>query len=346
MNPRVTVGILSWNRRDALAVALDSVRRQTIFDECETIVLDNNSADGSREMIRERFPWVALHERETNSGLAEGRNILARLAAAPVVFWMDDDCELVEDDALERLVAEMEAGPDLAVVFGRILEGDGGPPHAFLPADVAVADFAHTSAFPAAFASGGTCVRKQTFLDLGGYDGDFFRMGVENAFAYRAFGAGLLLRYLPAATLVHRPHSAGRNHRVITYYSFRNKLLGSWRYLPAGPALVMTALDVLIYGARSLRSPGRFVGMLHALLGALWRLPRSVTVLRKPMGRDGFSRWAHARHHVIRSEAEFDAMPDRYSTCLFALMELKTRVLRHVGWSRPHPFPATGEGGD
>jgi len=338
MNPRVTVGILSWNRKDALAVALESVRKQTIFPDTEVIVVDNNSTDGSREMVRERFPWVDLREREANSGLAEGRNILARLARAPVVFWMDDDCEIVETNALEMLVREIEENRQLAVVFARIVEGNNGRPHVSAPYDVPPEKYQMLKAFPSTFSSGGTCVRKQSFLDLGGYDGDFFRMKVERAFAYRAYGAGLCVCYLPRATIVHRPHRFGRNVRVITYYSHRNNLLGIWRYMPAGAAVVLTALECVTRLLRSIRSPSRLIGYVQATAAAAYRLPRCLLAQRRPVSAAGFSRWAYAHHYLIRSLDELGRLPDRYPLWKFCWMELKVRFLRHLGWSRPHPF--------
>lgn len=166
---RLTVGILSWNRKDVIGVALDSVKKQTIFSEIEVIVLDNNSTDGTVEFIEENYSWVKLLKRETNSGLAEGRNILVKLANSPIVFWMDDDCELVGDNCLEYLLIQIENNPSFGIVYGRILEGGlDGDPHISLPADLSdrKKEFEMLEMFPATFASGGTCVRKDIFFRI------------------------------------------------------------------------------------------------------------------------------------------------------------------------------------
>lgn len=338
MSVRVTIGILSWNREDALKVALQSVQKQTIFSESEVLIVDNCSVDGTREMLRAEFPWVRLIERETNSGLAEGRNIIVRMARAPIVFWMDDDCELVENDCLERLVAETERNPEYLIVFARIIEAHDGWPHVFPPADVQPEAFQMQESLPSTFASGGTCVRKKQFLEIGGYDSDFFRMSVEHALSYRAFGAGLLIRYLPHVTIIHRPHRFGRNDRIITKYSARNKLLGIARYLPWKIAVPVAFLDTIGYLRHAVRRPAAFVGLVQGILGFLWRLPRCCWRERAPIGANGVSRWAHARHYIIRHPQEYQGVPSRYPFLRFLAMELRTRVLRYLGWSRDRPF--------
>jgi hypothetical protein len=338
MTPRVTVGILSWNRKDALRIALDSVRRQTIFSEAEVVAIDNASRDGTREMLRSDYPWAKLVEREANSGLAEGRNMLVRLARAPIVFWMDDDCELIEDHCLEALVRKMEANPEIAVVFARILEGDDGKAHAFPPEDAVLRQVERQRAFPATFSSGGTCVRNPQFLEIGGYDPDFFRMAVENAFSYKVFRAGSWIEYDPSVTLVHRPHQFGRNFRVIAYYGTRNCLLGYWRYLPLGAAAYLTCLEMVARPLGAIPCPDRFVGVLCGLAAAIWRIPKCLLRERRPMDRPAFSRWAHCRHYLVRSIEDRRRIPDRYPFGEFMAMEFKVRFLRRIGWSRSHLF--------
>jgi hypothetical protein len=342
---RVTVAILSWNRKDALRVALDSVRRQTIFDASQVLIVDNGSTDGSREMIRSDYPWVELHERETNSGLAEGRNILVRLSKAPIVFWMDDDCELVEDHALETLVAELEGEPRLAVVFGRILEGDDGPPHFYGPLDLDPRIWADRKMYTHSFASGGTCVRRDQFLELGGYDSDYFRFRVERSFAERCFRAGVYVCYQPAVTIIHRPHQFGRNHRVMYFYRHRNGLLGVWRYHPIGSAIFHSIEESVMRLGLCIRqrSLSRFIGLVQGTLSALWRMPRSLFVLRRPMGTAAFSRWAHARHYLIESLDDFERVPQRYPLLRFMRMELDLYSRAHRNRPRADVSPPLSE---
>jgi GT2 family glycosyltransferase len=335
---RVTVGILSWNRKDALRIALRSVEKQSIFRDVEVIVLDNASSDGTPAMLQLEYPWVTLVNRDTNSGVPEGRNILVRLANAPIVFWMDDDCELVEDNVLESLVVEMESHPNYAVVFARILAGDHGDAHIHLPSDVQPKPFEFLPTFPASFSSGGTCVRKPQFFELGGYDGDFFYNAEEHAFAYRVFNASCFIRYFPAVTIIHRPYPIGRSSRRATFFATRNYLLGLWRYQSLRTAFFMSLFELPRRLAVAARSMPRLIGFLQAVVAVVCRLPRCFLRERRPMNPAGFSRWAHCRQYVICTPEECCSLPLRYSFWRFALMELKLRVLGRFGWSRKHPY--------
>jgi len=53
-NPKISIVILNWNRRNFLKQAIESVLNQD-YKNYEIIVADNNSTDGSSEMIEENF---------------------------------------------------------------------------------------------------------------------------------------------------------------------------------------------------------------------------------------------------------------------------------------------------
>ncbi len=112
MDPRVSVVIPTYNRREWLGEAVDSVLAQT-FRDFEVIVVDDGSTDGTPEWVRTRFPGVRCLpqprggvSRARNRGAAEGRGLY-------LAFLDSDDLWLPRK--LERQVACMEAGP------GRVL---------------------------------------------------------------------------------------------------------------------------------------------------------------------------------------------------------------------------------
>jgi GT2 family glycosyltransferase len=307
--PLMTVGILSWNRRDTLARALESVRQQTIWPQLEVLVVDSNSTDGSPEFIGQAFPWVTVRRWPHNPGLAEGRNILARLAGAPLVFWMDDDCELAGPQVLEKMAAFMDAHPGIGVLYAHILEGEDDTRyvHLALAPDIDKQRYGNRTLVTASFASGGTCVRRDLFLACGGYDEEFFRMNVENDLSFRVYDRGACICYYPEVRIIHRPHPRGRDYRVITYYSIRNKLWGLWRNLPAHWALGLVLVELPLSLARALRhrAPGAWA---RAVFDALRGLPRRQH-LRHPVSRPALQRWAACYHQAVVWQPELPAAP-------------------------------------
>ncbi|PAP78395.1 glycosyltransferase family 2 protein [Rubrivirga marina] len=120
----VSVVIVTYNVREFLEQALRSVERASAGLEVETWVVDNDSADGSVEMVRERFPDVRLVANEENVGFATANNQAIREAAGRYVLVLNPDT-ILQEDTLRRLVAFMDAHPDAGAVGCRILNPDG-----------------------------------------------------------------------------------------------------------------------------------------------------------------------------------------------------------------------------
>ncbi len=120
----VSVVIVTYNVREFLEQALRSVERASAGLAVETWVVDNDSADGSVEMVRERFPDVRLVANEENVGFATANNQAIREAAGRYVLVLNPDT-ILQEDTLRRLVAFMDAHPDAGAAGCRILNPDG-----------------------------------------------------------------------------------------------------------------------------------------------------------------------------------------------------------------------------
>lgn len=117
--PRVSLIFTSFNHKEYLAQALDSLLGQT-FGDFELIVVDDCSTDGSQELLREyaaRDSRIRLILNERNSGsYVHSTNQGAGYARAPyLVFAQCDD--YAEPSQLERLVGVLDAHPQVGVVF-------------------------------------------------------------------------------------------------------------------------------------------------------------------------------------------------------------------------------------
>ncbi len=102
--------------------------------EAAVWVVDNASSDDSVALLRRDFPWVRLIASDQNLGFSTANNLALRAAgfaagnAAPLPFRhaliLNPDT-VVPPGALGRLVADLEAEPELAVVGPRLLLPDG-----------------------------------------------------------------------------------------------------------------------------------------------------------------------------------------------------------------------------
>jgi GT2 family glycosyltransferase len=123
--PLVSIIIVNWNVREMLRACLHSVfdAGGLAPDRMRVIVVDNASGDGSVEMVRSSFPQVVLIANDDNVGFGRANNQALAHCAGPFVLLLNPDT-VVEDGGLAKLVAHMEARPDVAVTGCRLLNAD------------------------------------------------------------------------------------------------------------------------------------------------------------------------------------------------------------------------------
>jgi len=120
----VSVVIVNYNVCEFLDQALQSLTRASDGLTAEIFVVDNNSADGSVEMVKTRYPHVQLIVNQENLGFGKANNMALRLARGRHVLILNPDT-IVQEDTLGRLVAFMDAHPDAGAVGCQILNPDG-----------------------------------------------------------------------------------------------------------------------------------------------------------------------------------------------------------------------------
>jgi N-acetylglucosaminyl-diphospho-decaprenol L-rhamnosyltransferase len=140
--PDLSIIIVNWNTRELLGECLRSIGRDSGSGvrgqgfvapslTPEIIVVDNASADGSAEMVQREFPDVRLILNEGNLGFARANNRGIAASRGRYVLLLNSDT-VASTDALEMLVAFMDAHPEAGVVSPRLLRPDGTvQPYAF-----------------------------------------------------------------------------------------------------------------------------------------------------------------------------------------------------------------------
>jgi GT2 family glycosyltransferase len=123
VSPRATVVIVNYNGAHLLASCLDGVAQQRqdgiVFD---TIVVDNASTDGSRDLLARDYPWVKTVLNDRNLGFAGGNNVALRTVTTPFCVLLNNDA-VPEPHWLSNLltVFSREGNEDVAIVTGKIL---------------------------------------------------------------------------------------------------------------------------------------------------------------------------------------------------------------------------------
>jgi glycosyltransferase involved in cell wall biosynthesis len=121
--PQISAIVCTYNRYDALPRALESLTAQTLpAAEFEVVVVDNSPdrelslAHAARFENIANLKWVV----EGTPGLSNARNVGTRIAAGPLVAFIDDDA-IAAPEWLANIVAGYERfGPSAVGLGGRV----------------------------------------------------------------------------------------------------------------------------------------------------------------------------------------------------------------------------------
>ncbi len=119
----LSVIIVNWNTKKLLWDCLASICKFTQNVEFEVIVVDNNSNDGSRKMVKSRFPKVKLISNNDNLGFAKANNIGIKSATGKYILLLNSDTYLIEN-SLQKLVELAEKQENLGVLAPQLLNSD------------------------------------------------------------------------------------------------------------------------------------------------------------------------------------------------------------------------------
>jgi GT2 family glycosyltransferase len=122
--PDVSILIVSYNTREMTLECIRSILRETVRHDCEIIVVDNNSNDGSAEAVACEFPDVRLIRPRANLGFAGGNNFAAQNANGLRLLLLNPDT-VVLDGAVDRILDFAKKNPEARIWGGRTVFPDG-----------------------------------------------------------------------------------------------------------------------------------------------------------------------------------------------------------------------------
>jgi GT2 family glycosyltransferase len=94
---KLSVVIVNYNVKHFLEQCLRSVREACIGLDSEVWVVDNNSVDGSVEMVQEKFPEVHLIANTENLGFSRANNQAILQSQGEYVLLLNPDTVVSQD---------------------------------------------------------------------------------------------------------------------------------------------------------------------------------------------------------------------------------------------------------
>lgn len=245
MGVKLAVIIVNYNVKYFLKQCLESVYNSIHLENIQVYVVDNDSKDGSVEMVAESFPEVKLIENKNNVGFSTANNQAIKETKAEYVVLLNPDT-LVQSDSFMKVIDFMDQHPDAGGLGVKMIDGNGK----FLPESkrglptpqVAFYKiFGFSKLFPKSkkfgqyhlgyldkdqthsidVLSGAFMVmRKETLDKVGLLDEDFFMYGEDIDLSYRITQGGYKNYYYPETTIIHYKGESTKKSSVNYVYVF------------------------------------------------------------------------------------------------------------------------------
>lgn len=230
--PKLSIIIVSYNTREILRDCLHSVYENIGLLTNEVFVVDNNSSDGSVEMITNEFPAATLICNSTNRGFAAANNQALLQSTGDYILLLNSDT-LIIGDVLNKSVEYMQHNPLVGIMGCRVLNKDFSLQYTcfrwpslctlFLTASgisclplkrlhgyEKILSWQRDTEREVDVVTG--CylmVSRNAYNTIGGLDEDFFFYGEETDWCRRAREAGYKVKFSPVGEIIHLGGASG-----------------------------------------------------------------------------------------------------------------------------------------
>lgn len=120
----LSIVIVSWNVKDVLRNNLKSIFNSKGSFDFEVFVVDNDSADGTAEMVSKTFPSVHLIPNNSNLGFSKANNQAIKKAKGDFILLLNPDMELKED-TLDNMLKWMKENKSAKVASCSLIDEKG-----------------------------------------------------------------------------------------------------------------------------------------------------------------------------------------------------------------------------
>lgn len=229
----LSIVVISFNTLEMTKECLETVYNNQPTCSFEVILVDNNSEDGSVEMVKSSFPEVVLIENKHNAGFAAANNQGFEIAKGKNLLLLNSDT-LILGDVLQKSVDFIEENTGVGAMGCRVLNTDRSTqltcsmfPSNFnlllmtlgldrLPWPKFFGRF-HMRSWSRdserdvdAISGCYLLIRSKIVEEVGGLDESFFFFGEETEWCQRIRRAGWELKFAPVGEIVHHGSGSAR----------------------------------------------------------------------------------------------------------------------------------------
>lgn len=252
--PVLSICIVNYKVEDLLRKCLNSIYESISCIAFETIIVDNNSGDGSVEMIKSIFPQANSIENKENVGFSKANNQAISIANGKYILLLNPDT-IVKHHAIEKMVKFMENHQSVGILGCKLLNSDGSKKiqwtscgsfptlfNVFLWQSLLEKLFYKNRIFGMRQMTywqrdtnkevdwiSGACmlIRREVINDIGLLDESFFSYFEDTDFCYRAKKKKWIVYFLADAHII---HIGGQSWNLLHKKAIENKLENIHRF--------------------------------------------------------------------------------------------------------------------
>jgi len=215
--PTISIIIVTHNGKLFLDECLESLKNlEYPKEKLEIIIVDNASTDGTIEYLSSNFPDILLIKFDKNYGFCKPNNEGAKKAKGEYLVFLNNDTvvtpkwlsELIkgvlDNDRVISCASKMlyydqkdtinTAGGKITIIGGGFYNGYGDKDSPKYNAE-----------YYTGFGCGaGVLVKRDFFLDIGGFDEDYFASCEEHDLGWKCWLYGYKVLFMPEAVMYHK----------------------------------------------------------------------------------------------------------------------------------------------
>lgn len=169
----------------------------------EILITADGCTDDTDSVVKAELPEAKLLVNPIGRGSVASRDRMMREATGDLVLTLDDDSYPEQPDCIKRVAALFEQNPRLAIAHFPQRTDE-------YPETLTRTDFGEARS-TRAFANSGAVLRRLVYLELPGFEPQFFHMYEEPDYALQCVAAGNEILFTPLITIRHHFSGATRN---------------------------------------------------------------------------------------------------------------------------------------
>ena len=224
----ISIIIVNYNVKYFIRQCLQSIYKSDFEGEYEVIVVDNDSVDGSQEMIRQEFPQVNLIANKQNVGFSKANNQGIAKANLQYTLILNPDT-IIQEDTLSACSNFMDRTPDAGALGVKMVDGSGSylpeskrgfptPRSSFFKMS-GLSKIFRKSEFFNSYYQGHLSAQQTQVVDvltgafsfmrtdllkkIGGFDEDYFMYGEDIELSFQVREEGYKSYYFPETQIIH-----------------------------------------------------------------------------------------------------------------------------------------------